>query len=196
MSPLAPSPSTSIDNFLEDALMLDEAEFIARVPHGVLLCEPDLSLDDQAGATAKAPTFVVLEETADAIPSWSRGARTPGNEVWFAAPLVKRPGVPDPDRILIGRTERNDVIIPHGSVSRTHGYLVVGRPLLLYDTGSKHGTFVRDERLLPDKPYPLANGGRVRFGQVRTMYLDASAFYRYCQVRPIADRASRTLDGR
>jgi len=189
------APVTAIDDYLEDALLLGEDEFCSRLPFGVLLCEPDMPVGDPA-ATRVAPTFVVVEDTADVIPEWSRGARTPGNEVAFAVPLLKRPGLPYPDRLLLGRTEPNDLVIPHASVSRSHGHIVLGPELFLFDSGSKHGTFVRDQRLLPNKAYPLASGKRVRFGQVRTMYLAAQPFFRYCQARPIADHASRTLDGR
>jgi hypothetical protein len=195
MSDTSTPPVPPIDDFIEDALMLDETEFCARVPFGALLCEPDLSVGSAASAR-KAPTFVAVEETADVIPDWARGARTPGNEVFFAAPLRKRPGLPHADRILIGRTDENDVVMPHASVSRAHGYILLGQELVVVDAGSRHGTYARDERLLPNHPYPLVSGRRIRFGAVRTLYLAAPSFFRYCRARPVADHASRTLDGR
>ena len=183
-----------IDDYLERSLCLPEAEFVASLPRGVLLAEPDAPAGEPA-TTPPKPTKLEVEER-DEIPTWMRGARVTGNEVIFVLPLIKREGAALPDRILIGRTAENDLAIPHLTISRAHAYLTFdGERPVLVDTGSKHGTRIREQRLEPGKPYPLTTGVRIQFGSIRTMYLSASRFFQYCQARTIADHAQRTIDG-
>jgi hypothetical protein len=183
-----------IDDYLERSLWMDEQEFCGAIPAGVLLVEPDVPSADPSQVQG-APTKFDVKEVTDDVPRWARGARTPGNEVYFVLPLVKRPGLPYPDRMLIGRTDQNDLIIPHQTVSRAHAMITLGDPPQLVDTGSKHGTFVHQVRLAINLPCPLPSGRRVRFGTVRTMFLTAIRFHQYCQARTIADHAQRTIDG-
>jgi hypothetical protein len=185
-----------IDDFLEKSRWMQEAEFCKEVPSGVFLCEPDAPVMDATSVPGASPTrYTQTIDTSEAIPDWARGARTPGNEVYYVVPLTKRPRVPYPERILVGRTDQNDIVIPHMSISRSHAYISLGEHCFLVDVGSKHGTFMGDERLLANTPYSLAPGKRLRFGEVLTMFLTATRFFHYCKARTIADHAQRTIDG-
>src|SRR5215813_1822023 len=54
-------------------------------------------------------------------------------------PLAKKPGASFPDRITIGRTTNNDVVIADPSVSRLHAYVRrVGEAWVVADAGSKN----------------------------------------------------------
>ncbi|WP_257457296.1 FHA domain-containing protein [Archangium lipolyticum] len=80
--------------------------------------------------------------------------------------------------ITVGRTGNNDVVLDDGTVSRFHAWFQRepdGR-FVLTDAGSKNGSFVGGVRLTPRRPSPLADGTRLRFGQVEVTFYLASGF--------------------
>ena len=93
-------------------------------------------------------------------------------------PLAKKPGASFPDRITIGRTANNDVVIPDTSVSRLHAYVRrSGDVWSLADAGSKNGTWLRGEALEARKERPLPSRATLRLGDVDlTFYLAADLF--------------------
>jgi hypothetical protein len=53
----------------------------------------------------------------------------------------------------------------HAKIRRTEsGYEVV-------DLSSRNGTWLNDQRLVPNKPYPFASGSRLRVGQMRLLVM-------------------------
>jgi hypothetical protein len=88
-------------------------------------------------------------------------------------PLVKKPGASFPDRITIGRTSNNDVVIADTSVSRLHAYVRrIGDVWSVADAGSKNGTWLRGEALEARKERPLPSRALLRLGDVDvTFYL-------------------------
>jgi pSer/pThr/pTyr-binding forkhead associated (FHA) protein len=80
--------------------------------------------------------------------------------------------------ITVGRTGNNDVVLDDGTVSRFHAWFqreTDGR-YTLTDAGSKNGSFVAGVRLTPRRPSPIADGTRLRFGQVELTFYLASGF--------------------
>lgn len=80
--------------------------------------------------------------------------------------------------ITVGRTGNNDVVLDDGTVSRFHAWFqreTDGR-FILTDAGSKNGSFVGGVRLTPRRPSPIADGTRLRFGQVEVTFYLASGF--------------------
>lgn len=56
-------------------------------------------------------------------------------------------------------------------ISRRHAKIRrAGNGYEIIDLASTNGTWLNGERLIPDKPYPLANGAQVQLGRMR-MYL-------------------------
>src|SRR5882762_9156908 len=100
---------------------LGRDEFLAAAAPGVLVRRrvdaPDpavtgtrtLTLDDDLGE--------LVDET---MPPGEFGPEPAALELY---PLVKKPGASFPDRITIGRTPNNDVVIAEHSVSRLHAYV-------------------------------------------------------------------------
>ena len=67
--------------------------------------------------------------------------------------------------IVVGRTQRCDVVIDHATVSRQHATIKLeGDQFRLYDLGSSNGTFVGEQRVR--EPVTLQDGSIVRFGAV------------------------------
>ena len=88
--------------------------------------------------------------------------------------------------ITVGRTGNNDVVLEDGTVSRFHAWFQREEHggYLLTDAGSKNGTFVAGVRLLPRRACALADGARVRFGQVEVTFYLASGFTKVLARRP------------
>ena len=93
-------------------------------------------------------------------------------------PLVKKPGASFVDRITIGRTANNDVVIADTSISRLHAYIKrVGTGWVIADAGSKNGSWLKGAVLEPRKEQPLPSRAVLRFGDVDvTFYLAEDLF--------------------
>jgi hypothetical protein len=124
-----------------------------------------------------------LNETMDESASRGRLSAEPTEMELY--PLVKKPGASFPDRITIGRTAHNDVVISDHSVSRLHAYVRrAGDPAdgpaegwLVADAGSKNGSWLGDVALEPRRESALPPGTVVRFGDVQlTFYRSADLF--------------------
>ncbi|MBA3397107.1 MAG: FHA domain-containing protein [Deltaproteobacteria bacterium] len=88
-------------------------------------------------------------------------------------PLVKKPGASFPDRITIGRTANNDIVLAEASISRLHAYLRrQGAGWVVADGGSKNGSWLRGETLEPRREKPITSRTVLRLGDVDlTFYL-------------------------
>ena len=72
------------------------------------------------------------------------------------------------DRIVVGRDFDCEVVLTNRSVSRKHATIErTGSGWVLKDLQSINGTFVKNARI---KESPLANGERVRFGDVKATF--------------------------
>lgn len=71
-------------------------------------------------------------------------------------------------RLSVGRTKENDLIIDDQSISKIHAALVLSsdNQLLVADTGSTNGTFVNGQRIAYGKGVSIKNGDKVNFGTV------------------------------
>jgi hypothetical protein len=93
-------------------------------------------------------------------------------------PLVKKPGASFPDRITIGRTSNNDVVIADTSVSRLHAYVRrIGDAWSVADAGSKNGTSLRGAALEARKERPLPSRALLRIGDVDLTFYVAADLY-------------------
>jgi hypothetical protein len=135
---------------------------------------PSIATGNEAGALTQD------EETLDESAALARPAardqpEPPGLELF---PLAKKPGASFPDRITIGRTSNNDVVIVDTSVSRLHAYVRrVGDAWSVADAGSKNGSWLRGEKLEARREKPLMSRAIVRFGEIDlTFYVAADLF--------------------
>lgn len=92
-------------------------------------------------------------------------------------PLAKKLGASFRDRITIGRTENNDVVISEPSVSRLHAYVRHANGWVVADAGSKNGSWLGAESLEPRREIVLPPGMRVRFGDVRLTFYRSSDLF-------------------
>jgi len=65
----------------------------------------------------------------------------------------------------IGRTPDNDIVLNHPQVSSRHAVLVKeGGKVFIEDRGSANGTYVRGQRIPPQRKVPVAHGERIYIG--------------------------------
>lgn len=97
--------------------------------------------------------------------------------------LVDSPGT---EGFIIGRSDGSTNYIPdidfanakarEMGVSRKHAALVRYRGTVqVIDLNSVNGTFLNDERLIPDVPYPLKNGDQLRLGNLELVISQVAA---------------------
>ena len=76
--------------------------------------------------------------------------------------------------ITIGRVPGNDLVLPHGSVSRRHARIVIkNERFILVDLKSTNGTFVNGRRLT--SPLVISEHDQIAIGQLRLTIEDEEA---------------------
>lgn len=107
-----------------------------------------------------------------------RGARAAAGPELEVYPLVKKPGASFPDRITIGRTHNNDIVIGDHSVSRLHAYVrAYASGWLVADAGSKNGSWLHGGALEPRREKALPSRGQLRLGEVDLTFFVASDLF-------------------
>ena len=93
-------------------------------------------------------------------------------------PLTKKAGASFADRITIGRTANNDIVMNDSSVSRLHAYIRRdGNNWLVADAGSKNGSWLKNIKLEARREMQLPSRSVIRLGEVElTFYTAADLF--------------------
>lgn len=93
-------------------------------------------------------------------------------------PLTKKVGASFADRITIGRTSNNDIVMNDSSVSRLHAYIRRdGNNWIVADAGSKNGSWLRGSKLEARRETALPSRTVLRIGEVElTFYIAADLF--------------------
>ncbi|MEE9384266.1 MAG: FHA domain-containing protein [Nannocystaceae bacterium] len=88
----------------------------------------------------------------------------------------RSPETPFQDRIFVGRSRTNDVILSARGVSKLHCYFRSSNDSwVLADAGSKNGTFLSGERQDARKEIALEGSADIRIGPIRTIFLTPPA---------------------
>ena len=153
-------------------LQLGRAEFLASAAPAALV---RYRKDGDDPATSGITTLSLDEEIEETLPH----GRVTLDEVDLQIfPLTKKPGASFPDRITIGRTNNNDVVIADTSVSRLHAYVRRdGASWIVADAGSKNGSFLRGETLEARREKPLPSRAILRLGEVEMTFYTATDLY-------------------
>lgn len=158
-------------------LALGRDEFLAAAAPAVLIRYPGVA----RGVRQPGPTTMTMsldEDLHQVVDEASaRGKFTPESAEMELYPLAKKPGASFRDRITIGRTVNNDVVIADPSVSRLHAYVRQADGWVVADAGSKNGSWLGHTALEPRREVALAPGAALRLGDVRFTFFRAEDLF-------------------
>jgi len=146
-------------------LGLEREEFLAAAAPAVLVRYRAHAPDPGSGPGTL--TMTIDEDFGDAVDeTMPHGKFTPEPVEMELYPIAKKPGASFRDRITIGRTTNNDVVIADPSVSRLHAYVRQADGWVLADAGSKNGSWLDAAPLEPRRETSLPPGSILRLGDV------------------------------
>lgn len=124
-------------------------------------------------------TLSLDEDVAEAEETMPVGKVTLGDVVHMEIyPLSKKPGASFPDRITIGRTTNNDIVVADASISRLHAYVRRdGRQWVVADGGSKNGSWLKGQPLEARRERALDSRAVLRLGDVDLTFYLATDLY-------------------
>jgi hypothetical protein len=165
-------PSVDAAAHYRQLLQLGRDEFLSSAaPAALVRYRGDLEESDH-----DVSTLSIDQEIEETLP---HGRDWLPEEVDFELyPLTKKSGASYPDRITIGRTANNDIVIADTSVSRLHAYIRRdGQGWVVADAGSKNGSWIGDQQLSARKERPLHSKTVLRLGDVDlTFYIADDLF--------------------
>jgi FHA domain len=156
-------------------LALGRDEFLATAAPAALV---RYRTHEPEPALASMPTQSIQREMAETLDApMSHGMFTPEPFEMEIYPLAKKPGASFRDRITIGRTSNNDVVILHSSVSRLHAYVREADGWVVADAGSKNGSWLGDEPLEARRETALPPGAILRLGDVQLLFYRSTELF-------------------
>ena len=154
-------------------LQLGREEFLASSAPAVLVRYRTGREDPESGATTLTIDQDEPETVEETMPH-GRDFVVAEDSDLEVHPLTKKPGASFPDRITIGRTPNNDIVIVDHSVSRFHAYVRSdGKGWVVADAGSKNGSWLDRSTLEPRKERKLASKAVLRIGDVDLKFYTA-----------------------
>ena len=145
-------------------LTLGREDFLAAAAPAVLVRYRAPGPDPTTTGTRTMAFDMTVDEAI------SHGRLPPDPTEMELYPLTKKPGASFPDRITIGRTVNNDVVIADPSVSRLHAYVRQAPGWVVADAGSKNGSRLGDLALEPRREVALAPSSVLRLGDVQLRF--------------------------
>ena len=156
-------------------LTLGRDEFLAAAAPAALVRYKTRPAEPTAPVMTTATIRADRAESLDA--AMLHGTVTPEPIEMEIYPLAKKPGALFRDRITIGRTPNNDVVIGDSSVSRLHAYVRRADGWIVADAGSKNGSWLGDTRLEARRETVLPAGAQLRFGDVQLMFYPSEQLF-------------------
>ncbi len=158
-------------------LQLGRDEFLASAAPAALVRYRALDASAMSGAnTLTLDQDYPDEDQIDATLPY--GQELPPEVDLEVYPLTKKTGASFADRITIGRTPNNDIVVNDSSVSRLHAYIRRdGNNWIVADAGSKNGSWLRGSKLEARRENALPSRAVLRLGEVElTFYVAADLF--------------------
>lgn len=97
--------------------------------------------------------------------------------------ITKRKDITGPDKITIGRSAENDIVIYNKMVSRRHAYLQLSsedQACFLVDAGSSNGTFLNNTQITPHEKYQLTDADEISIGpETKVLFFASKAFHTF-----------------
>jgi hypothetical protein len=167
--------SRVINDYLPIARSLAREQFLERYPEPVLLqrSSPDsLAPREEYGNTQKMRIDPSTKELRIEQPLPS--------PLESVVPVAKAERNSFASQVLVGRTDSNDLVVAHLTVSKHHAFFRLdetGGHYTLTDMDSTNGTRVNGQALVGRQPRPLDDGDLVAFGDMNFIFYTAGGFY-------------------
>ena len=164
-------------SYRDELPSLDEKAFLQKYPDPVLVFASSFE-----APTAPASFYTTRIGDLDAMRMSRLRALSESADV-CVMPVVKAGRNPYIDRVFVGRSQTNDIVIRHRSVSKSHAYFErragTEEAFGLVDASSRNGTTVEGKPLAPSTYTPLADTASIAFGTCSIHYVVAGEFYRF-----------------
>ena len=168
--------SATVKDYVDVTRRLDRPAFVEQHPHPFLIRRSQnqsLAPRDEYSST--------LRMRIDPDTRQWRAEPTPPSPVDRVLPVVKRDEHSSfASKVLVGRTETNDLVVSHLTVSKHHAFFTLDADsgtTSLTDTGSTNGSQVNGQVLPPRKPRRLHDGDQVAFGDIEHLFYTAGGLY-------------------
>jgi pSer/pThr/pTyr-binding forkhead associated (FHA) protein len=132
------------------------------------------------------PRMQTAEEEEDNQLRTRSGLTSPaiGGGEALAVPIEKSKANGFLEKITLGRTSNNDIIVDDGSVSRFHAWIEIQEANYFYfDAGSRNGSVVDGQRLEAKSRCALRSGAKVRVGSVELVFYLPREFFGMLKAR-------------
>lgn len=166
----------TVHDYATTVRSLTPEAFAARYPHPFLFGREVLEEEFR---------FSTVVTDQNGLSDVQRDGGGPGTDVfrirhWVIS--VKKPDdAPAQDRVFLGRSETNDICVPHKTVSKLHAYFQrEAQPTLrwfIVDTGSANGTRHNGLRVPSRAKVPILDGDTVVFGRCVFQWVSARSLY-------------------
>jgi hypothetical protein len=171
------SAHKTVHDYIPLAKSMSADAFVARYNHPFLFGREVLEEE------FRFSTLVTDQETSlDAVKKPQPSPATDGLKIRHWVIAVKKPAnAPAQDRIFLGRSETNDISVPHKTVSKLHAYFqrdtAVTTKWQVVDTGSANGTKHNGMRIPPRAKVTLVDGDTICFGRCLFQWMSPRSLY-------------------
>ncbi|MBI1947895.1 MAG: FHA domain-containing protein [Deltaproteobacteria bacterium] len=177
-------PHKTINDYTAVAKSMTADAFGARYQHPFLFGREVLeeefrfsTLVTEEPSSERSRTATAGEQAAAETPKGGDNFRI---RHWVIS-VKKPPAAPAQDRIFLGRSETNDVCVPHKTVSKLHAYFVrdaqATNKWFVVDTGSANGTKHNGLRIPPRAKVPIVDGDTICFGRCVFQWMTAKSLH-------------------
>jgi pSer/pThr/pTyr-binding forkhead associated (FHA) protein len=175
---MIPAEIDMIDNlntYLQDARKLESEAFIQKHPNAMLV-----QYSQEPSPDPRSEYRSTLRMRIDPRTKELKTYPTSPSPFDRVIELVKSDRNSFAQKILVGRTETNDIVISDLTVSKHHAFFRFDEQALrmsLTDTGSTNGTLINGATLDPRQSRYLSDGDQVTFGDIHFVFYSASGFF-------------------
>ena len=196
---MTPSPHKTVHDYIPVAKSMNSDAFTQRYNHPFLFGREVLEEEFRFSTLVTDESSVDVPKALQAARDAGLGAMPTTNVNPAAGPastdvfrirhwviVVRKPlNAPVQDRIFLGRSETNDICVPHKTVSKLHAYFqrdastagVIATKWQLVDTGSANGTKHNGMRIPPRAKATILDGDTVCFGRCVFQWMTARSLY-------------------
>jgi hypothetical protein len=166
----------SINELRSLANVETEQAFVTRYPQPFLLC--NLTPADQTARSFKT-AFAKDAPVRSGVGTIRVTPTMLAKPELRVAMLEKSTRNPYTDRIFVGRTPTNDIVVAHHSVSKSHAFFecLPGGLWHLTDNGSRNGTMVRGDSIAPTQRVRVSGETTIVFGYFPTVFIESAALH-------------------